>query len=87
MGNRLYGPERYAERLFDWNADRFPIGAWLEFERQDGDLVITLYSFDSIMAEATIENIDNWNKKVAKSLIKFSLRQMARYCDSVADLN
>lgn len=87
MENRLYGYERYANRLFDWNADRFPACSMLELERQDDDLVITLYSFNSTMAQATIEQIDNWDKKVAKSLIKFSLRQMARYCDSVADLN
>ena len=87
MGNRLYGYERYAQRLFDWNSDRFPVGSWLEFERQGDDLSISLHSFHHNMAETIIEDVDKHDRKAIKSAIKFTLRRMARYCDSVADWN
>jgi len=88
MGNRLYGYEEVAERIFQWNYHRFPPGSWLSFDRVDEThVMISMHCLNSTMVETTIENIERLSKKELKIILKHCLKVAAMYCESVASVN
>lgn len=87
MENRLYCYERYAQRLFDWNAERFPACSWLEFVQNEHDIIMSLELFDSTIAFGAVPSYGKHSHKKLKRRIKLALRMMAIECDQIADWN
>ena len=85
--NRVFGYEKYAHRVFDWNRDWFPFGMSIECVFDDCDMWIAGNLYDHTVLLYPVENLDMNPRKKSRKAIKRALREMAMELADIADWN